>query len=116
MRVTSFVSGRARSRWSKASVWVSVRKVWVIWPVRLCDTKAELVKEQSRKYQTTTEAGVDVVFATRQLLEVIPNPWIAHDISKEIIATLTHKNGLEMVANNFVFIVQELVKRATAER
>ena len=84
--------------------------------VTLGDTKAELVKEQSRKYLTTTEASVDVVFATRQLLEVIPNPWIAHDISKEIIATLTRKNGLGMVSDNFVFIVQELLKRATAER
>jgi type III restriction enzyme len=84
--------------------------------VTLGDTKAELVKEQGRKYLTSAEAGVDVVFATRQLLEVIPNPWIAHDITKDIIATLTRKNGLEMVANNFVFIVQELVKRVTAER
>ena len=82
----------------------------------LGDTKAELVKEQRRKYLTKAEAGVDVVFATRQLLEIIPNPWVAHDIVKEVIAKLTQKNGLEMVSNNFVFIVQELVKRAVAER
>jgi type III restriction enzyme len=82
----------------------------------LGDTKAELVKEQQRKYLTKAEAGVDVVFATRQLLEIIPNPWVAHDIVKEVIAKLTQKNGLEMVSNNFVFIVQELVKRAIAER
>ena len=82
----------------------------------LGETKAELVKERGRKYRTSADAGVDPVFATRQLLEVIPNPWIAHDIVKDVIATLTRKNGLDMVANNFVFIVQELVKRATAER
>ncbi|MGI8965348.1 MAG: DEAD/DEAH box helicase, partial [Limisphaerales bacterium] len=84
--------------------------------VTLDETKSGLVKERGRKYLTNAESGVDAVFATRQLLEVIPNPWIAHDISKEILATLTRKNGLEMVANNFVFIVQELVKRATTER
>ena len=33
--------------------------------VTLGDTKAELVKEQGRKYLTSAEAGVDVVFATR---------------------------------------------------
>jgi type III restriction enzyme len=82
----------------------------------LGETKAELVKERGRKYRTSADAGVDPVFATRQLLEVIPNPWIAHDVVKNVIATLTLKNGLDMVANNFVFIVQELVKRATAER
>jgi type III restriction enzyme len=78
--------------------------------------KAELVKEQSRQYRNSTDAGVDPVFATRQMLEMIPNPWIAHDIVKDVIATLTRKNGLVQVAENFVFIVQELVKRADAER
>jgi type III restriction enzyme len=84
--------------------------------VTLGETKAELVKESGRKYRTSTDAGVDPVFATRQMLEMIPNPWIAHDIVKEVIATLTRKHGLDMVAKNFVFIVQELVKRADSER
>ncbi|MEO7299268.1 MAG: DEAD/DEAH box helicase family protein [Verrucomicrobiota bacterium] len=78
--------------------------------------KAELLKEQKRNYRTANDSGVDPVFATRQLLEIIPNPWIAHDVVKDVIATLTRKNGLDMVAKNFVFIVQELVKRADAER
>jgi type III restriction enzyme len=85
--------------------------------VTLGETKgAGLVKEQKREYRTSEDAGVDPVFATRQLLEMIPNPWIAHDIAKEVIATLTRKNGLDIVAKNFVFIIQELVKRADAER
>ncbi len=84
--------------------------------VTLGETKAELVKEQSRRYQNSMDAGVDPVFATRQMLEMIPNPWIAHDIVKDVLATLTRKNGLVQVAENFVFIVQELVKRADAER
>jgi len=83
--------------------------------VTLSENKAELIKEAGRKYQTNS-GTVDVVFATRQLLEVIPNPWIAHDIVKSAIATLTRKYGQAMVTNNFVFIVQELVKCATAER
>jgi len=41
---------------------------------------------------------------------------IAHDVAKDVIGTLTRKNGLDLVAKNFVFIVQELVKRADAER
>jgi type III restriction enzyme len=84
--------------------------------VTLGGTKAELIKEQSRKYRTSADAGIDPVFATRQMLEMIPNPWIAHDVVKDVIATLTRKNGLDLVAKNFVFIVQELVKRADAER
>jgi type III restriction enzyme len=80
------------------------------------ETKAEPLKEQGRKYWTSADAGVDPVFATRQMLEMIPNPWIAHDIVKDVIATLTRKHGLVMVVKNFVFVVQELVKRADAER
>ena len=38
------------------------------------------------------------------------------DIVKEVIATLTRKNGLGLVTKNFVFIVEELVKRGIAER
>ncbi|HNQ74663.1 MAG TPA: DEAD/DEAH box helicase family protein [Verrucomicrobiota bacterium] len=80
------------------------------------DTKSGLIKESGRQYLTAKDSGVDPVFATRQLLEIIPNPWIAHDVVKEVIGTLTRKNGLDLVAKNFVFIVQELVKRADAER
>ena len=83
--------------------------------VTLSENNTELIKEAGRKYQINS-GTVDVVFATRQLLEVIPNPWIAHDIVKSAIATLTRKYGQAMVTNNFVFIVQELVKCATAER
>ena len=36
--------------------------------VTLGETKAELLKEQGRKYRASTDAGVDPVFATRQLL------------------------------------------------
>lgn len=84
--------------------------------VTLGESKAELAKEQKRAYRTARDSGVDPVFATRQLLETIPNPWIAHDVVKEVIGTLTKKNGLDLVTKNFVFIVQELVKRADAER
>ncbi len=84
--------------------------------VTLGETKAELVKEQGRKYRTSADADVDPVFATRQLLEIIPNPWIAHEVVKDVLATLTRKNGVDLVAKNFVFIVQERVKRADAER
>jgi len=80
------------------------------------ETKSGLIKESGRRYLTAKDSGVDPVFATRQLLEIIPNPWIAHDAAKDVIGTLTRKNGLDLVAKNFVFIVQELVKRADAER
>jgi len=80
------------------------------------ETKSGLIKESGRRYLTANDSGVDPVFATRQLLEIIPNPWIAHDVAKDVISTLTRKSGLDLVAKNFVFIVQELVKRGDAER
>jgi type III restriction enzyme len=80
------------------------------------DTKSGLIKETGRKLEATKDSGVDKVFATRQLLEIIPNPWIAHQVVKDVIETLTRKNSLGTVEKNFVFIVQEIVKRAETER
>jgi type III restriction enzyme len=84
--------------------------------VTLGETKTGLATETGRKYLASADAGVNLVFATRQMLEVVPNPWIAHDIAKDVTATLSAKWGADMVARNFVFVVQQLVKRATTER
>jgi len=84
--------------------------------VTLTGSKAELVKETGRTYRASADAGVDLVFATRQLLEFVPNPWIAHDIVRDVFANLERKHDADMVKTNFVFVVQELVKCALAER
>ena len=64
--------------------------------VTLGGTKAELIKEQSRKYRTSADAGGRSSVRNAANAEMIPNPWIAHDVVKDVIATLTRKNGLDL--------------------
>jgi type III restriction enzyme len=69
------------------------------------------------------ESGIklDPVFMTRQLCDIVPNPWQAHEFSKRV---LTHfrENGKgredneRLIANNFVFLIEELRKQLEREK
>lgn len=83
--------------------------------IGLSESRALVAEERGREYRASTQTA-DLVFATRQLVEAMSNPWIAHDTAAGVVAALTRKYGADVVANNFVHIVQELVKRALAER
>ena len=84
--------------------------------IALSDDKHQVIREKSAVYRTAGGLSIDPVFATRQLLDTIPNPWIAHDAARDVLERLLKKWDAELVKNNFVWIVEELVKRAEAER
>jgi type III restriction enzyme len=80
---------------------------------------SEDVKELlERKVSIERHGGLklDHVLMTRQLLDIIPNPWIAHDIGKEVLNALLKKNSKEKVANNLAFIIEETRKQLLEER
>ncbi|MBI5188290.1 MAG: restriction endonuclease subunit R, partial [Nitrospirae bacterium] len=83
--------------------------------VGLSEDVTELIEERGR---LTRRGGLklDHVLMTRQLLDIIPNPWIAHDIGKEVLGALLKKNSKEKVANNLAFIIEETRKHLIAER
>ena len=83
--------------------------------VGLSEDVTELIEERGR---ITRRGGLklDHVLMTRQLLDIIPNPWIAHDIGKEIFAALLKKNSKEKVTNNLAFIIEETRKHLMDER
>jgi type III restriction enzyme len=66
---------------------------------------------------TATKANwrIDKVFMTRQLLDIVPNPWIAHEIAGEVISELTKNQGEALVTENFSFIIEELRKCLSSE-
>jgi type III restriction enzyme len=82
----------------------------------LSENRKQVVKEKNADYRAASGLSVDPVFATRQLLDIIPNPWIAYEKASEVIDRLLKKWGEELVKNNFVFVVEELVKQAAAEK
>ena len=49
-------------------------------------------------------------FLARHLMEIVPNPWQAYEISAKILDKLMDKNSKEKVVDNFVYIIQESLK------
>jgi len=63
-------------------------------------------------------AALDFAYAAGHLLDVVPNPWIGYEFVERVFDKLLAKwKGKEkVVANNLVFILEELRKRLEAER
>ncbi len=60
----------------------------------------------------------DFAYAAGHLLDVVPNPWIGYEFVERVFGKLLTKwKGKEsVVANNLVFILEELRKRLETER
>lgn len=59
---------------------------------------------------------IDKVFITRQILDIVPNPWVAFEIGKEVIGIFLTQYDEKIVANSTVFIIEELRKHLIKER
>lgn len=81
----------------------------------LSDEEKELLKETGRAEKSGT-LEIDEVFLTRQITEIIPNPWHCFQIGEKAIKLLLKKYEREIVAANFVFIIEELKKILEKER
>ncbi len=81
----------------------------------LSNEEQELLREIGRAEKTGT-LEIDEVFLTRQITEIVPNPWYCFQIGKKAIDLLQAKYDRETVATNFVFIIEELKKILDKER
>jgi len=81
----------------------------------LSEEEKELLKETGRAEKTGT-LEIDEVFLTRQITEIIPNPWYCFQIGEKAIDILQKKFDRETIATNFVFIIEELKKILDRER
>jgi type III restriction enzyme len=59
---------------------------------------------------------IDEVFLARQLSDVIPNPWIAYELGHKALQLLSKKYKKEIIAANFVFVIEELKKILEKEK
>lgn len=59
---------------------------------------------------------INSVFMARNLIDIVPNPWVAHDFSQLVIEQLIKKYDKQKIATNFVFIIEELRKHLLDER
>ena len=60
--------------------------------------------------------SVDPVFMTRQICDIVPNPWMAHKFALTVLKHLADKYDHKMIANNFVFIIEELRNQLEREK
>jgi type III restriction enzyme len=81
----------------------------------LSDEEIELLKETGREEKSGT-LEIDEVFLTRQITEIIPNPWHCFQIGEKAVQLLLEKYERETVAANFVFVIEELKKILEKER
>ncbi|MCF7809718.1 DEAD/DEAH box helicase family protein [bacterium] len=50
----------------------------------------------------------DPVFLTRQISDIVPNPWIAYDIARKCLDSLTGRYSRHLVGANLSFFIEEL--------
>jgi type III restriction enzyme len=76
----------------------------------------EQVLETREVYKALATWETDKVFMTRQIIDIVPNPWIAYDICCNVIDKLIRKYSEKSVSYNFAFIIEELRKQLVKER
>lgn len=71
------------------------------------------------KERTSLRTGIlrlDPVFVARHLMDIVPNPWLAHEFGSRVLTRLLKQNEESVVVNNFVFIIEELRKQMLKEK
>lgn len=81
----------------------------------LSDEEKELVKEKGR-IEKSGRLKISDSFLTKQIIDIIPNPWIGSIIGQKVIKLFRDKYDEETVSSNFVFIIEELKKLLEKER
>jgi type III restriction enzyme len=76
----------------------------------------EVVEEKESNLEKAS-LKYDLVYVTRQILDIVPNPWVAYQIAEEVFSALSVVEGNtdEVIANNTVFIIEELRKHLAKE-
>jgi len=69
---------------------------------------AKMVREGTQK--------VDLVFLTKQIIDIISNPWIAYEIGSKCIEIIKKKYDDEIIDSNFIDIVEFIKKHLENER
>ncbi len=84
---------------------------------------AGLVEDASKvievKERTSLRTGIlrlDPVFVARHLMDIVPNPWMAHEFGGKVLKELLRRHDEKLVVNNFVFIIEELRKHLLNEK
>ena len=79
----------------------------------ILENSPEIVR---RRLDTNSATDLDYAFAASHLLDVVPNPWRGAQVASRVFKALIEKHGSRSVADNFVYILEELRKQLELER
>lgn len=82
---------------------------------QLSDDVREVIKEKRVAQKETGGVVVDSTFMAQQLVDVIPNPWVAYHFAEIILSKMIARHKEALVSENFSFIIEE-AKRIIAEQ
>lgn len=82
----------------------------------LSENVTELVKTKKTIKLKSGGLTLDEVFITRNLLDIVPNPWLVYELSNQVINKLINKHGVNTIINNLVFIIEEMRKHLLKEK
>ncbi|MCY4170970.1 MAG: DEAD/DEAH box helicase family protein [Bacteroidetes bacterium] len=75
------------------------------------------VEYETEEYQHSTNvSSVDLSTSTSTLIDLIPNPWHCYDLIEQTFSLLSERYTAAQLANNSVFIVEQLRKQLEQER
>ncbi len=84
--------------------------------LELSEDKKEVIREKKLPSETPMTWRIDTVFMTRQLLDIVPNPWIAYGICEKAVEALEKRYDEAVVSHNLAFLIEELRKYLESER
>lgn len=73
----------------------------------LSEDVQKVIEEKKVASKESGGVVVDEVFMAQQLNDVVFNPWIAYEFSKVILGELSKKHEQKIIAQNFLFIIEE---------
>jgi len=87
----------------------------VVISIALSDNTEDLIEKKISVMRTTGFAA-DYLFITRHILDIVPNPWVAYEITEKTLNILRGKYSDDLINANIVFIIQELKKTLEEQR
>lgn len=82
----------------------------------LSDDQREVIRRKTIVELKEGGLRIDPVFMTRQICDIVPNPWQAHEFSEKVLAHFLKNFDKALVANNFVHLIEELRKQLANEK
>lgn len=82
----------------------------------LSDDTREVIKQKAIIPLREGGLSVDPVFVTRQVGDIVPNPWRAHEFAASVLEDLRKIHEEKLIINNFVFIIEELRRHLEREK